>query len=250
MMATQDDHAGPACAWPQLQLDELQRRVAAAQAAAVKGSRWYLAHTHARSDRAARHHLQAVGYRVYYPAVRRLRSMPRDRLSKKQRAMAGMIKRSVLEPLFPRYLFLQLDLRTDPWRDVFRMTGISGLACMGDMPSPVPAGFVEGIQAREQGGALPHQTLVAELLFGLGNESRMIAEPVPPAQPGVALPYEVGERVRINDGAFAGFDASIEAMPSQAEIGELDESARVALLAALFGRQVRVSLELGQIEKL
>jgi transcription antitermination factor NusG len=227
----------------------LQTVVAIARAEALKGRRWYLAHSYGGRIAQTREHLRAVGYSVYYPMLRRMRTPPRDKLSKRQRAMIGMLKRPVLEPLFQSYLFIKMDLRSDPWRDVFRIVGISGLACMGDQPWPVPIGFVEGIQAREQGGALPHNVMVATLLAELGERERMIADPRPGAMPEDIPPFSVGDAVRIIDGAFTGFSGVVEAVPTQAEIGELDESARVALLAHLFGRSVRVSVELGQISK-
>jgi transcription antitermination factor NusG len=227
----------------------LQDRVAIERSEALQGRRWYLVHSYSSRIAQTREHLRAVGYTVYYPMLRSMKTPPRDKLSKRQRAMIGMLKRPVLEPLFQSYLFMLIDLRTDPWRDVFRIVGVSGLACIGDQPWPVPQGFVEGIQKREQGGALPHNALVAELLGDLGKRERMIAGPRVGALSEGLPPFFVGEAVRITAGAFAGVSATVDAMPSDQEIGDLDESARVALLAHLFGRSVRVEVELRQIRK-
>lgn len=232
-----------------LRVDDLKERAAADRANAVKGRRWYLVHCYSARIAQTREQLRAMGYVVYYPMLRKMKAPPRDKLSKAQREQIGMLKRPVLEPLFRSYLLLHMDLRADPWRDVFRMVGVSGIACIGDQPWPVPRGFVEGIKERERDGALPHHTLVAELLAEIGARERMIARKPAGVRSRVEPPFAVGESVRIKDGAFTGFSATVEAMPSQAEIGDLDESARVALLAHLFGRSVRIELELGQVGK-
>jgi len=52
-------------------------------------------------------------------------------------------------PLFPRYLFVELDLDASPWRSVNGTFGVVGLVQFGPRPSALPQGTVEEIQARE-----------------------------------------------------------------------------------------------------
>jgi transcriptional antiterminator RfaH len=52
-------------------------------------------------------------------------------------------------PLFPRYLFVAIDLETERWRAVRSTVGVSELILKGDQPAPVPRGVVEDIRARE-----------------------------------------------------------------------------------------------------
>src|ERR1700692_1795436 len=72
----------------------------------VEGNeRWFLVHTLPRGEHRARLHLEAQGFKVYFPeiskAVRHARQL-----------------RMVRAPLFPRYLFIILDLERDRWLSV------------------------------------------------------------------------------------------------------------------------------------
>lgn len=228
---------------------DVQAELAADRAKLGAGARWYLAHCHTRTDRVARDQLAALGFRPYMPQLRRMKTPPRDKLSRKQREQISTLRRPVIEPLFPRYLFLDMNLRNDPWRDVFRTIGISGLACdEGDMPLPLPAGFVEGLQAHERDGALPHNTLVSDLMAALCKTSRMLQEQTGKRVKAGEMPFRIGQLVRIKHGPLSGFCGPVQELPPATEVGDLDESARVTVFADLFGRSVPVDLELWQVE--
>ena len=50
---------------------------------------------------------------------------------------------TVRAPLFPRYIFLILDLGRDRWLSVQSTVGVSSLFTCDDRPVPVPEGIVE-----------------------------------------------------------------------------------------------------------
>jgi transcriptional antiterminator NusG len=200
----------PSCPWP--------RRAEAP----ARGERWHI--VCATVDDRLRELLKRQGYKFVYPELITMRPTPRRFLSHAQRKAGVQPMRPHREPLFPGYPFVRFDQERARWHDLFKLAGVRGMVCNGDLPVPVPAELVEQIEASMIDGAVPASTTVSQL-------------------------FDVGELVRVADGPFASFNAVIEAMPNRA-IGDLDESDRVRLLVDIFGRPTRVDLEMGQIEKL
>ena len=157
-------------------------------------TRWYVVYTRTGMERMALGHLENQGYTVYLP----------QRL--KERRHARRIDK-IKTPLFPRYLFVQLDLEIDRWHAINGTYGVGYLVTMGDRPSAVPAGIVEMIGANE-------------------NEEGLV-EIVDPC------PYETGDVVEITQGALA----------DQTGIFKCDDDKqRVTLLLSLLGREMEVRL--------
>jgi transcriptional antiterminator RfaH len=111
----------------------------------------------------------------------------------------------VARPLFPRYLFVALDVARDRWRTVQSTFGVSNLVVVGNDPVAMPAGVVEEIRARE--GA---QGFV---------------------QLGLPAGLKPGSPVRLLDGVFAEYRGVFE---------RLADDRRVTVLLELLGREVRV----------
>src|ERR1700722_9013872 len=89
--------------------------------------RWYLVHTLPRSEERARLHLEeGQGFRTHLPQI--LKTVRHARKLRMVRA-----------PLFPRYLFVILDLGRDRWLSVRSTFGVSNLFTCEDRPIPVPA---------------------------------------------------------------------------------------------------------------
>jgi transcription elongation factor/antiterminator RfaH len=94
--------------------------------------RWFLVHTLPKSEGRAEVHLRAQGFRTYLPQINRtIRHARRFR--------------NVQAPLFPRYMFLILDLSRDRWLSVRSTIGVSTLFICEGRPIPVPAGVVEDL---------------------------------------------------------------------------------------------------------
>jgi transcription elongation factor/antiterminator RfaH len=100
--------------------------------------RWFLVHTLPKSEGRAEVHLRFQGFRTYLPQINKtIRHARRFR--------------NVQAPLFPRYMFLILDLSRDRWLSVCSTIGVSTLCTCEGRPVPVPAGVVEHlISSREQ----------------------------------------------------------------------------------------------------
>src|ERR1700751_4600812 len=91
--------------------------------------RWYLVHTLPNSERRAELHLGAQGLRTHFPTIQKTIRHARQ-------------LRTVRAPLFPRYVFLILDLGRHRWLSVRSTVGVLSLYTCEDRPVPVPEGIV------------------------------------------------------------------------------------------------------------
>src|SRR5204862_6519162 len=98
--------------------------------------RWFVAHTHPHAEGKATLHLSRQGFEIYFP-----RYLKRRRHARRIETVAA--------PLFPRYLFVAIDLNMQRWRSIFSTVGVSRLVCNGDEPTSVPNGIVEALKNRE-----------------------------------------------------------------------------------------------------
>lgn len=164
----------------------------------TSGTSWYVVFTQPNGEEIASRHLQRQGFDTYLPRRLALR-----RHARKQERVA--------RPLFPRYMFVALDVCTQRWRAVHSTVGVSRLVCRGDAPAAVPDGVVEKLIAQEdENGCV-----------------RFVPR------------FQRGDRVRILDGAFADLFGLYE---------DMTDSQRVTLLLELLGRKVRVMLAPEQLE--
>jgi transcriptional antiterminator RfaH len=157
--------------------------------------RWFVAHTHPHAEAKAMAHLNRQGFHIYFP-----RYLKRRRHARRIETVAA--------PLFPRYLFVAIDLNMHRWRSICSTVGVSRLVCNGDDPTPVPEGVVETLRTREDAGGF----------IKLDCRPRFCA----------------GDRVRVLDGAFSSCLGLFEGMA---------ERERIAILLDLLGRKVRVVLD-------
>jgi transcription elongation factor/antiterminator RfaH len=99
------------------------------------GERWYVVHCHPHAEARAEQHLAQQGYVVFCPRLRRL----------VRHARQSSVK---FVPLFPRYLFVQLDTGRQRWRAINGTAGVARLLVQGDEPAAAPLGVVESLMAR------------------------------------------------------------------------------------------------------
>jgi transcription antitermination factor NusG len=92
--------------------------------------RWYVVHSLPRREVGTEIQLLAQGFRAFLPRMTRTVRHARK-------------LRTINAPVFPRYLFIVLDLRKDRWRSVNGTFGVASLIMTRAMPEPVPQGVVE-----------------------------------------------------------------------------------------------------------
>lgn len=157
---------------------------------------WYVAFTKPRQEVRAEAQLARQGFEVYSPSYPRIKS--------------GIAK-VILEPMFPRYLFLR-PTRPDQSLAVVRSTlGVSNLVRLGLEPARVKSELVEKIRTLE---------------------CRKLAEPL-----SNLFPHQPGDHVRIQTGALAGLEGVVESVAEK----------RVMVLMSFLGRESRVGVGLANL---
>ena len=158
-------------------------------------ARWYVVQTHGHAEAKAFTHLARQGFTAYLP-----RYLKRRRHARRIETVAA--------PLFPRYLFVTVDVMCQRWRSIHSTIGVSRLVCNGDEPVAVEDGIVEDLRQREDGKGF----------VKLGERPR----------------FTSGEKIRVLDGVFTDCLGLFDGMR---------DKERVAVLLDLLGRKVRLVLD-------
>ena len=116
-------------------------------------------------------------------------------------------KTDCIEPLFPGYLFVQLDTNTANFNALRSTRGVNGFVRFGGVPAIVPAAVMDSIMVLEQAFT---------------------------AQPDAEPMFKSGDPVRITEGPFAG----LEAIYSMAKGEE-----RCLVFLDMLGKQQQISIE-------
>lgn len=94
---------------------------------------WYAVRTRPAAEAKADANLRHQGFETFLPRFR------------KQRRHARKIE-TVLAPVFSRYLFVRLDVETQPWRRINGTFGVVSLVSFGLLPSVVPAKILDAVR--------------------------------------------------------------------------------------------------------
>lgn len=159
---------------------------------------WYVAYAKARQEHVAKENLLRQGYLVYLPQIkvlRRIRGLHQARL----------------EPLFPRYLFVQPRSPDHSIAPVRSTSGVSAIVRFGQEPA-----------------VMQRETLNAIREF----EARQNA-----AQNEDISPFKCDEQVRVVDGPLAGLEGLITEVSRD----------RVVVLMRLLGQDTRVNMSHHQL---
>lgn len=160
-----------------------------------RARRWFLVLTKPVGEALAKTNLERQGYRVYYP-----------RLSRACRHRGRWVERVVA--LFPRYLFVQVEVGQQALGPVSSTLGVSCLVRSGTQPTIVPDGLVDELVGREDPQSQLHR-LAGERGFSRGTP------------------------VRVVGGSFDGVEGVFE---------REDGASRVVVLLRLLGREAPVQI--------
>jgi transcriptional antiterminator RfaH len=159
---------------------------------------WYVVHCKPHKESQTASALRdSLALPVYHPEVRRY--------------VQGRLEQA---PLFPRYLFVQANLREVKLSSINTTPGVVRLVAFGDVPQPVSVAVVESLRQRvdylnQQGGLLGHG-------------------------------FQPGQTVRLRGGPLQGMEAIF--------VGPMRPSERVQVLIEFLGRLNEVKVVAEELE--
>lgn len=161
--------------------------------------RWYAVCCKPRQEAIAEENLQRQGYRTYLPRIRN----PRRRLGQWI---------DVIEPLFPRYLFIRIDPALRSTAPVRSTRGAVGLVRFGGQPAVIPQEVIDTIVQREAPDS------------GLHQDGRPL--------------FRKGEPVKLEEGPLTGMEGIFV---------EEDGEKRVIVLLNLLGKANSIKVQRGWV---
>ena len=118
---------------------------------------WYVVHTKPRQEGRALENLQNQGFTCFLPTMQ-VQKLHNQRVQ------------VVTEPMFSRYLFIQLDDQSQNWGPIRSTLGVSKLVSFGPQPAKVPPEFVAFLKEA------PPETL--DRMFAPGDNVQVAAGPL------------------------------------------------------------------------
>ena len=168
-------------------------------------AKWYVVHTYSGYENAVKTTIEKlVTNRGMSDMIQDIQ-IPLEKVTEiSDEGVAKEVERKV----FPGYVLLKMVMTDDSWHLVRNVRGVTGF--VGEASNkPIPLSEAE--------------------VLSLGMEKHE-----------VVVLYNVGDRVRINDGPLESFTGTVE---------EIDaEKNKVTVVVSMFGRETPVELELDQVE--
>ncbi len=157
--------------------------------------RWYAIHTKPRQEALAAENLRRQAFEIFLPRIKQRRRHRRQWQEK-------------VEPLFPRYLFIRLDLGNDNIAPIRSTYGVSKLVSFAGQPATVPDPLIDALtQASDSDTGLLHPE---------------------------KDPFEAGATVTIMDGPLHGLEAIFKVH---------DGEQRSIILLELLGKTQQISID-------
>lgn len=162
---------------------------------------WFLVHVKPRAEKMSTVHLDQLGLEAFCPQM-------------KQEKIIRRVRREVVAPLFPGYVFVKFDPQFH-YRAVQYATGVRRVVSFGDTFARVDSSIIDAMRARITQGCVE-----------VSNCSS----------------FQPGQKVRIHDGPLQGLEAVFQC--------EMSDRRRVTLLLETVAYQARVVVPVSQITNL
>jgi transcriptional antiterminator NusG len=184
---------------------------AATPSAAAGKKRWYVVHAYSGMEksvqRALTERIDRAGMQEQFGQI----LVPTEEVIEVKNGQKAVTERR----FFPGYVLVEMEMTDETWHLVKNTNKVTGfIGGKSNKPTPIPQHEVDKIMQQMQDG---------------------IEKPRP------KVLYEVGELVRIKEGAFTDFNGNVE------EVNY--EKSRVRVTVTIFGRATPVELEFDKVEK-
>ena len=169
----------------------------------AENAKWYVVHTYSGYENAVAAAIEkAVENRGMRDLIHEV-NIPMETVTEITDNGPRMVDRKA----YPGYVMVKMVKTDDTWHLVRNVRGVTGFVGSGTEPIP----------------------LTDEEVASMGMEKKEIV-----------VGYQVGDRVKINEGALASFLGTVD---------EIDlEHSKVRVVVEMFGRETPVELELDQVE--
>ena len=158
---------------------------------------WYVIRTKPHQERQAEFHLRQLPVETFLPLLRHNKQIRRQ-------------EKTVVEPLFPRYLFARFDIN-DRYRAVNYARGVLKIVEFGLRPAEVSESVIEAIRERLEDGYVTPKT----------------------------ERFQKGQIVQIKGGPLTGLEAVF--------IREMTDQHRVLLLLKILGLHAKLTIDNDQV---
>ena len=174
-------------------------------------SQWFVIHTQTGAEAKAKQNLESRAQSAGLSHMIHQVLIPTEKVSE----VKGGKKKISERKFFPGYILVQMDLTDESWYLVKNTPGVSGFVGSGKRPIPLAE---------------------SEMLNIIQQQEEKTAKPKPKVE------FEVGESVRVKEGAFSNFNGVVE---------ELNPNrGKLKVMVSIFGRSTPVELEYWQVEKI
>ena len=165
--------------------------------------RWYLVQCKPNATQIAVRNLENQSFGTF---------LPLQEITKRR----GKIFQQQIRPLFPGYLFVQIDPDQGSWRQVNSTRGVTRLVRLGAEPSVVPNEIVKALLAQCDEQSILRQT----------SETQSIQ-------------LHPGNQAQVTQGPFSGFIATIS---------DIEPNSRIYILIEIMGQTTKVAIDAGALK--
>ena len=177
----------------------------------MTAAKWYVLHTQTGVEAKVKASLESRAENAGMKNLVHQVLIPTEKVSE---VKAGKKKISERK-FFPGYILVEMELTDDSWYLVKNTPGVSGFVGSGKKPIALGEADIQNI---------------------IQQQEEKTSKPKPKVE------FEVGESVRVKEGAFANFNGSVE---------ELNPNrGKLKVMVSIFGRATPVELEYWQVEKI